>query len=420
MASRIPPGVRAAALAASLSCGGLAAALPLYTVTDLGRGTFGYAINDAGQVTGISDVSAAFVYTPGIGVTQIGTLDGFDWATGFGINEAGAVAGTANTPSTFRAFRWHAGTGIVDLGAGFFSTAMDINNNGQITGAARFGSVPLKAYVHSPASGLVNLGTLGGIESFGSSINDHGQVTGSSNTGTATVNGPQHAFLYTPGAGMVDLGALGGYFSAGVAINNAGQVTGSWRAADPTEVFDPEGGASTDGIQVNAFVYTSGAGMVDIGTLRDGDATGFGIDSAGNVVGDVFYQEAGARPYPNFAIAFYYSPETGMLDLQSQLVAADRANWTLNGARAINDRGQIVAFGYPTTDFDSAAVRALLLTPVPEPQQTALLLIGLGALVFLTFRWRSNSPLRRDPLRCRRRPLLAASGRIVRQDAAGR
>ena len=387
MASGIPSGVRTAALAASLSYAGLTAALPLYTVTDLGRGTSAYAINNAGQVTG-TDFYSALVYTPGVGVSQSGTLDGFDWATGFGINEAGAVAGTASTQSFSRAFRWQSGTGLVDFGAGNFSTAMDINNAGQVTGAARFGVVNLTAYVHSPASGLVNLGTLGGAGSTGMSINDHGQVTGTSNTGTATVNGPPHAFLYTPGAGMTDLGTLGGDISSGVAINNAGQVTGNWRAADPTEVFDPEGGVLTDGIQTNAFVYTSGVGMVDIGTLDDGDATGFGIDSAGNVVGQVFYREAGARPYPNIAIAFYYSPETGMVDLQSRLVAADRANWSLNGARAINDRGQIVAFGYPTNDFDSAAVRALLLTPVPEPRQTALMLIGLGALAFLRLRRR--------------------------------
>jgi probable HAF family extracellular repeat protein len=390
MASLIPAGVRTAAVTAGLWCAGFAAALPLYTVTDLGRGTSAYAINNAGQVTGIDfSVNSAFVYTPGIGVRHIGTLDGFHWGTGYGINEAGAVAGMAHTQSTFRAFRWDSGTGIVDLGMGSFSTAMDINNHGAITGSARFGAVELNAYVRSPTGGVINLGTLGGVESSGVAINDHGQVTGSSNTGTPTMNGAQHAFLYTPGTGMVDLGALGGYFSAGVAINNAGQVTGDWRAADPTEVFDPERGAATDGLQINAFVYTAGTGMVDIGTINDGNATGFGIDSAGNVVGEVFYREAGARPYPNIAIAFYYSPETGMVDLQSRLVAPDHVKWSLNGARAINDRGQILAFAFPNDDFDSGAVRAVLLTPVPEPEQAALMLIGLGAVAFLRRRRRS-------------------------------
>ena len=78
---------------------------------------------------------------------------------------------------------------------GSFSTAMDINNHGMITGSARFGSVPLNAYVRSPTGGVINLGTLGGVESFGLAINDHGHVTGSSNTGTPTMNGAQHAFL---------------------------------------------------------------------------------------------------------------------------------------------------------------------------------------------------------------------------------
>jgi probable HAF family extracellular repeat protein len=385
MASLIPAGVRTAAITAGLWCAGFAAALPLYTVTDLGHGTSAYAINNAGQVTGIDfSVNSAFVYTPGIGMRHIGTLDDFHWGTGYGINEAGAVAGMAHTQSVFRAFGWNSGTGIVDLGMGNFSTAMDINNHGAVTGSARFGSVAMNAYVRSPSGSVLNLGTLGGSESTGVAINDHGQVTGNS----GTTNGPPHAFLYTPGGSMVDLGALGGSLSFGRAINNAGQVTGNWMAPDPTEVYDPEGGFATDGTQINAFVYTAGVGMVDIGTINDGDATGLGIDSAGNVVGEVFYREAGARPYPNIAIAFYYSPETGMVDLQSRLVALDHAKWSLNGARAINDRGQILAFAYPTDEFESSAVRAVLLTPVPEPEQAALMLIGLGAVAFLRRRRR--------------------------------
>ena len=51
MASLIPAGVRTAAITAGLWCAGFAAALPVYTVTDLGRGTSAYAINNAGQVT---------------------------------------------------------------------------------------------------------------------------------------------------------------------------------------------------------------------------------------------------------------------------------------------------------------------------------------------------------------------------------
>jgi hypothetical protein len=67
---------------------------------------------------------------------------------------------------------------------------------------------------------------------------------------------------------------------------------------------------------------------------------------------------------------------------------ADQTKWSLNGARAINDRGQILAFAFPTNDFDSGAVRAVLLTPVPEPGQTALILIGLGAVALLRRRRR--------------------------------
>src|SRR5258707_560354 len=77
------------------------------------------------------------------------------------------------------------------------------------------------------AGGIYNLGTLGGSDSEGDSINTSGQVAGESNTaGNAAI----HAFRYTgtPGSGgaMADLGTLGGTHSRGNAINTGGQIAG--------------------------------------------------------------------------------------------------------------------------------------------------------------------------------------------------
>jgi len=69
---------------------------------------------------------------------------------------------------------------------------------------------------------MVDLGTLGGDNSYGRAINDKGQVTGFSEIS----GGYDRAFIYSDGR-MSDLGTLGGPWlccSVGNGINDAGQV----------------------------------------------------------------------------------------------------------------------------------------------------------------------------------------------------
>ena len=83
-----------------------------------------------------------------------------------------------------------------------------------------FPLLPAALYA-APLYTVTDLGTLGGISTYGYGINASGEVTGFSSTtdGSAT-----QAFL-SDGT-THDLGSLGGTKSEGLGINDSGQMTG--------------------------------------------------------------------------------------------------------------------------------------------------------------------------------------------------
>jgi probable HAF family extracellular repeat protein len=87
---------------------------------------------------------------------------------------------------------------------------------------------------------VVDLGTLGGAQSFAWDINDQAVVVG----GAETADGALHAFRWTKSGGMKDLGTLGGKTSNAVAINRRGFIAGtSTDAAGTTHLvmWNPHG-----------------------------------------------------------------------------------------------------------------------------------------------------------------------------------
>src|SRR6516225_877403 len=76
---------------------------------------------------------------------------------------------------------------------------------------------------------LVDLGTLGGLNSGAAAINTHDQVVGASQIAGST---SWHAFTWTPTDGMTDLGTLGGSQSSANVVNDHGQVAGDSTIAD--------------------------------------------------------------------------------------------------------------------------------------------------------------------------------------------
>jgi probable HAF family extracellular repeat protein len=114
-----------------------------YSITELptlGGSVFGSAVNDSGQVTGLSYLSDgvtehAFIYSNGV-MQDLGTLGGKDSA-GYDINDSGQVTGNSaqSNNSTYHAFIYSNGV-MQDLGSlgGTESGGSSINNSGQVAG----------------------------------------------------------------------------------------------------------------------------------------------------------------------------------------------------------------------------------------------------------------------------------------------
>jgi probable HAF family extracellular repeat protein len=200
----------------------------------------------------------AFQWRNGV-LTDLGTLTGSFSSTAFWVNERGLVMGLSETgvidplngiPEQV-AVLWKDGE-ILSLGTlkgGVFSFPNAMNNRGQVIGVAQntirdplsflgFGTQS-RAFLWQEGE-IEDLGTLGGPDALGASVNEHRQAVGwalTNSTPNPVTNSPtQHPFLWENHI-MRDLGTLGGTFAvvgalppspgAGGSINNRAQVIGT-------------------------------------------------------------------------------------------------------------------------------------------------------------------------------------------------
>jgi probable HAF family extracellular repeat protein len=243
-----------------------------YTVTDLGVLRPGSArihgINATGQAVGGSgdphgSDTHAFFWERKSGIRDIGTLPGGDYSVAYAVNDSGNVVGISNAATSMHAFQWTPASGLKDLGTlpgTNASQAFAINNSGQIAGSSGAHAVIWGS------QGIQDLGTLGGPTSEAHSINNSGQVVGFSDNASSR----QSAFLWSNGV-MTELGILPGDNSSRANhINDAGMVVGS---------SEGSGG-------VRAFMWTATGGMQAVPSLSGSSySEAFGVNSLGQVVG---------------------------------------------------------------------------------------------------------------------------------------
>lgn len=341
-----------------------------WTVTDLGSladplppkmtpppgyyNAMAFALNDSGQVTGQSNDMAFVTGANGQGIAGLSTFGSMQSASwGTGINATGQIVGYAHmaTGENRAFFAQDGNSPLVYLGTlgGSTSYAQGVNDAGQIVGASDLASGQIHGFItRADGSGMTDLGAMGGTFSQALAINNGGQVAGVANPG-----GSLHAFLTGPnGENMVDLGTLGGSSSQASALNGLGQVVGS---------------SSTSSGGDHAFVTgPNGQGMIDLGVLNETlkYSEALGINNLGQVVGWAWADNSGDQR------AFITDAQQHMIDLNSEVALS--GNTYLTQASAINDRGQVIAYG--------SDAHAYLLTPVPEPGTFGLMVMGLGML----------------------------------------
>lgn len=347
------------------------------------------AINNVGQVVGSSWgqdrlETNAVLWQDGH-VNYLGSLSGASAARD--INDAGQVVGSSlglggTDVAHYRATLWQGGriTELPRLGGSGFSGAEAINASGVVVGYS-YGdrAVPVVWNNGQPTAIPLPPGGFDNGSSVG--INTSGQILFNSDP-------PPSAFMGREGA-FTDLGHLfpATPWTFAAAINDAGQVVGS--------SVDLSSGTW------HAFLWEDGQ-MSDLGVPAGfSDSVATAINASGQVVGRAF------RDNPATGHAILWDGER-IVDLTLALGGAT-AGRSLH-PNDINDAGVIVgdAVGPGLESY------AFMLTPVPEPATSMLLLAG-GALVWrLRKKAKAGSATtqrcsRRYALQCRSAPRLSPS-----------
>lgn len=239
-------------------------------------------------------------------------------------SDGSVVVGQSSSPSGYpHAFRWTELGGTNDLGtiggAVGPSIATGTNADGSIvvgqsvtTSIDQFGKPLSHAFRWASDNGMIDIGTIGNVSgaSRANGINADGSVVVGFSLAPTDTNGSgyYHAFRWTSGAGMVDLGTIGGIagFSTANAISGDGLVVVGESAVPKTD----------NQFYSHAFRWTLDGGMVDLGTL--GNTAGYSRATATNSDGTVVVGQSTTLQDStgnSFTHAFRWMNATGMVDI---------------------------------------------------------------------------------------------------------
>jgi probable HAF family extracellular repeat protein len=327
-----------------------------YEYVPLGAGK-ALGMNDSGDVVGEHD-SHAFVATFDSGYVRedlndwINPDSGYVLVTANDINESGQIVGVAvDVVLQARAYRLTPGNldleGYVvveDLAAG---SADSINDYGDVAG--RLPSTYPEAFLYTDDAGLISLlafasGINQGWSQSPISINNSAQVAGGSFTYKC------RGWRFTPQFDTNGMLVNGVMQSLGIIKENRAKL-GEANANDINDLGQVVGSSTAGGENNNAYRYSDGTGILDLGYLAPGgfwgsNAEAFAINNAGEVAGR---DHVAGR-------AFLYTNQYKMFELDSRVNLLPGSVVGKLWPKRINADGDICGFVDDAVDHDQAFV----------------------------------------------------------------
>lgn len=332
-----------------------------YQFTDLRDNSYATALNDRGQIL----VGNNSVWDNGVTRTLSASAPGQTVFTR-GINNLGQIAGFEDDAVLrSQAAMWNAETGtqtlLPHLPGGWDGQAYAINDHGLIVGRSypdTGNSLGLHAtsWLEGQTTDLNALSNSWNRSSQAYSVNNSGLIVGlTTDTGFGAVmwNGSQASILPS----------LGGNNDSARDINDAGVVVGFSTIASQAHF--------------HATMWKNDL-VTDLGTINNLNSFAMAINNGGDIVG-------GVAPYPYqsdpaHAVMWHHGQLIDLNDFLSEEEVA--AGWVLTNAKDINNFGWIVG---DATNTLTGKTSAYLLTPVPEPATSLMMLLG-GSLLAVRVR----------------------------------